>query len=163
MCLQWYWIGLNRESKCCHNYNLSKCNIQIAGAAIFCYNLNPPLCFVYFPVRHGASGRSMARGWASRAFGPRCCPKVGVRRFLSTRAPGVPEPVQKERESEDHLHTHQTQGDIAGTHQNTHLYTHTDTYTHTNTFRQNIMQYNLGLLNGLLKDCSCALKRKLLL
>lgn len=53
----------------------------------------------------------MAGGGEGGASGPRRCPEVGVGRFLSARESGASQPVQEEREPEDGVCPHQTQGD----------------------------------------------------
>ena len=53
----------------------------------------------------------VARGGEGGAPGTRRSPEVGVGGLLSARAPGETGPVQEEREPEDLLHTHQTQGE----------------------------------------------------
>ena len=78
-------------------------------AATYSYNNNVivPWC----SVRFAAGGSDMAGGGAGRVPGPGRCPEVGFRCVLSAGASGAAEPVQEEREPEDCLHTHQTQGD----------------------------------------------------
>jgi len=89
-------------------------------ATVWFYSWNPVLhkgvasdsdVHPFSSVRHGARGCGMARGGEGGVFGPRCCPEVGVGRFLSARKSGATEPVQEERKSEDHFHSHQTEGD----------------------------------------------------